>query len=198
MIIKNRFTGNQIMEVTGDTLREANLYRADLHRADLHGADLRGANLRGADLREANLYRADLREADLHGANLHGADLRGANLCGANLLCTVGMSQCPESGAFTGFKKLRDGLIAEIEILPDAKRSSATTRKCRCDKAKVAAITQKDGTPFAGEHGVSQRDMYFTYKVGEVVSVDNFDNDRWNECSTGIHFFITRQEAVDY
>ena len=188
MIIKNRFTGNQIMEVEGDTLHGADLHGADLRGADLYGADLRGANLRGADLREANLYRADLR----------GADLRGADLRGADLLCTVGMSQCPESGAFSGFKKLRDGLIAEIEILPDAKRSSATTRKCRCDKAKVIAITLKDGTPFAGEYGVSQHDSSFLYKIGDIVSVDNYDNDRWNECSTGIHFFITRQEAVDY
>ena len=188
MIIKNRFTGNRILEVEGDTLHGADLHGADLCEADLYGADLHGADLHGADLRGADLYGADLREADLREADLYGADL----------LCTVGMLQCPESGAFTGFKKLRNGLIAEIEILPDAKRSSATTRKCRCDKAKVAAITQKDGTPFAGEHGVSQHDMYFTYKVGEVVSVDNFDNDRWNECSTGIHFFITRQEAVDY
>ena len=178
MIIKNRFTGNKIMEVAGDTLR---------------GADLREANLRGADLRGADLYGADLYAADLR-----GADLREANLGGANLLCTVGMLQCPESGAFTGFKKLRDGLIAEIEILPDAKRSSATTRKCRCDKAKVIAITLKDGTPFAGEYGVSQHDSSFLYKIGDIVSVDNYDNDRWNECSTGIHFFITRQEAVDY
>ena len=173
MIIKNRFTGNQMMEVAGDTLREA-------------------------DLREVGLFGADLRGADLRGANLFEADFRRANLCGADLLCTVGMLQCPESGAFTGFKKLRDGLIAEIEILPDAKRSSATTRKCRCDKAKVVAITQKDGTPFAGEYGVSQHDSSFLYKIGDIVSVDNYDNDRWNECSTGIHFFITRQEAVDY
>ena len=34
--------------------------------------------------------------------------------------------------------------------------------------------------------------------VGDIVRVDNFDKNRWNECSTGIHFFITRQEAVDY
>ena len=183
MIIKNRFTGNQIMEVTGDTLRGADLSEADLREANLCRADFHGADLRGADLRGANLFEADFRRA---------------NLCGADLLCTVGMLQCPESGAFTGFKKLRDGLIAEIEILPDAKRSSATTRKCRCDKAKVIAITLKDGTPFAGEYGVSQHDSSFLYKIGDIVSVDNYDNDRWNECSTGIHFFITRQEAVDY
>jgi hypothetical protein len=38
----------------------------------------------------------------------------------------------------------------------------------------------------------------FAYKVGDMVSVDDFDTNRWNECAPGIHFFITRQEAVDY
>ena len=41
-------------------------------------------------------------------------------------------------------------------------------------------------------------DANFNYKVGETVKVDNFDDDRRNECAPGIHFFITRQEAVNY
>ena len=36
------------------------------------------------------------------------------------------------------------------------------------------------------------------YKVGEIAKVDDFDDDRRNECAPGIHFFITRQEAVDW
>lgn len=36
------------------------------------------------------------------------------------------------------------------------------------------------------------------YEVGKTVSVDDFDENRWHECSTGIHFFITREEAVRY
>nr|DAE41777.1 MAG TPA: hypothetical protein [Caudoviricetes sp.] len=44
----------------------------------------------------------------------------------------------------------------------------------------------------------SDRDSKFIYKVGEIVTVDDFDDNRWNECSTGIHFFINRQEAVNY
>ena len=44
----------------------------------------------------------------------------------------------------------------------------------------------------------SDRDSNFVYKVGEIVEVKNYDEDRWNECSTGIHFFITRDEAVMY
>ena len=28
--------------------------------------------------------------------------------------------------------------------------------------------------------------------------LENFNEDRWNECAAGIHFFITREEAIDY
>jgi hypothetical protein len=33
-------------------------------------------------------------------------------------------------------------------------------------------------------------------QIGRVE--DAFDENRWNECSHGIHFFITRKEAEDY
>ena len=44
----------------------------------------------------------------------------------------------------------------------------------------------------------SNYDKDFIYEKGKYVEVKDFDNNRWNECSTGINFFITRQEAVDY
>ena len=37
-----------------------------------------------------------------------------------------------------------------------------------------------------------------TYVVGEMVYPDSFDENRWNECSHGIHFFINKQNAIDY
>jgi hypothetical protein len=66
-------------------MRETREEIPDVRGADLREANLRGANLREAELYEANLYGADLREADFHGANLTGAILRGAKLHGANL-----------------------------------------------------------------------------------------------------------------
>ena len=194
--------------------------RADLRGADLRWADLRGADLRGADLYRADLYRADLSEAnlrgaylyganlyeaDLNGANLYEANLRGANLRGANLY-KADLSEakidwplvCPEKGSFIGYKICRGGLIVELEIPEDALRSSATTRKCRCSKAKVLSITNLDGSKPNCTEATSKRDPSFVYKVGEIVEVLNFNTDRWDECSAGIHFFITRQEAVDY
>ena len=194
-------------------LRGANLFGANLSDADLPGADLSCANLRGADLSGANLSDADLPGADLSCANLRGADLscanlRGANLFGANLsdasmdqmiwdIHTVFYPlQCPDSGSYIGYKKA-SGLVVELEIPADARRSSATSRKCRASKAKVLSITDINGNP-AGGQVKSNYDPDFVYTIGETVEVSDFDDDRWNECSTGIHHFITRAEAVIY
>ena len=157
------------------------------------------ADLSDADLRYVNLRYVNLSDADLSGANLRGADLRYANLSGAKYNETTSFLalQCPEKGSFIAYKKCRDGLIVELEISEDAKRSSATTRKCRASKARVINITNIDNTETFDE-AISQQDSSFVYKIGETVEIEDFDMDRWNECSSGIHFFITRQEAVNY
>ena len=180
-------------------LSGADLYRANLSGADLRGADLRSADLSGADLRGVDLRGADLRSADLRGVDLRGADLRSADLSGADFSGTYGIPAicCPEEGAFIGFKKAGD-YIVKILILDDAKRSSATNRKCRCSQAKVLSITELDGSETDVTEVESNYDSSFVYRIGEIVEVPNFDDDRWNECSPGIHFFITRQEAVEY
>ena len=170
--------------------------RANLRGADLIGADLIGADLRGANLRDANLIDADLRDADLRGANL-----RGANLIGAKNVPFIPMT-CPETGAFIGWKKARDKnrefRIIKLEICEDARRSSATGRKCRCDKAKVLEIQTLDGKKLKEKTAYSDRDSDFVYEVGKVGEEPTFNEDRFEECASGIHFFINRQEAVEY
>lgn len=188
----------------------ASLDGANLRGADLRGADLYGADLYGADLRDANLYNADLRDAILYGADLYGADLRDANLYDADLRDAKNTNkitwnaqtafyplQCPETGAFIGYKKAA-GKIVMLEICADAKRSSATSRKCRCSKAKVLGITNLDGSESILNEIGSDYDKNFIYRVGETVEVPDFNEDRWSECTAGIHFFITREEAVKY
>ena len=105
--------------------------------------------------------------------------------------------QCPESGSYTAYKKA-DNKIVELLIPTDAKRSSATSRKCRASKAVVVSITTLNGDPYELDHVYSYHDRSFIYRVGETVEVKDFDENRWNECSTGIHHFITRAEAVKY
>ena len=139
--------------------------------------------------------------ANLIGADLSETNLSGANLSGANFIADEDIKypmNCPEKGSFIGFKKVSNNLIVELEITEDALRSSATGRKCRCSKAKVLSITNIDGTDSNANCAVSLRDPAFVYTVGKTVEVPDFDINRWNECAPGIHFFISRQEAVDF
>ena len=164
-------------------------------RADLHDANLCNADLRGADLRNADLRGADLRGADLRGANLRNA--KNTDKIAWNAHTAFYPLQCPETGSFIGYKKAA-GKIVMLEICADAKRSSATSRKCRCSKAKVLSITNLDGSE-SGLSGIgSDYNKNFIYHIGETVEVPDFDDNRWNECASGIHFFITREEAVKY
>ena len=202
-------------------LRNANLYGANLNNADLSSADLNKAVLREADLRESNLSNADLRKADLRKAdlsnadlgeaNIDGADLKEANLLGTNLkntdiVCAVISEDtkidypiaCPETSSFIGYKKAVSEKIVKLQICKDAKRSSATAKKCRCSKALVLAIENMDGSDSGLQEIESHFDPCFIYRVGEIAEVYNFDNDRWRECASGIHFFMDRQDAVEY
>ena len=192
-----------LLWLNGEGGSRANLSNADLRGANLSNADLFGANLRCANLSGADLSGADLRGADLSGADLSCANLFGADLSGAsmdqmmwNIYTVFYPLQCPDSGSYIGYKKA-SGLVVELEIPADARRSSATSRKCRASKAKVLSITDINGNP-AGGQVKSNYDPNFVYAIGETVEVTDFDDNRWNECSTGIHHFITRAEAVIY
>ena len=208
-------------DLRGADLSGANLGGADLSGADLRGADLRGANLSGADLSGANLGGADLSCADLscadlrgadlscaylsgaylRGAYLRGADLSGANLGGADLSCAKEIPYiplaCPSDGAFIGWKKVCGNLI-KLEIPEDARRCSCTSQKCRCDKAKVLSVWNMRLEEEVLEVVNHAYDQETRYKVGEMVYPDSFDENRWNECSHGIHFFINKQDAINY
>ncbi len=145
---------------------------------------MRGANLQGADLQDTNLQDADLR-----GADLRDADLRNS---------THEFPVCPIVGSFIGFKKCRYGKIVKLLILKDAKRSSATTRKCRASKVKVLEIYSYGNSQEKYETAISMHGEDFIYEVGERIEIPDFDENRWNECSTGIHFFLTEEEARRY
>lgn len=161
-----------------------------------------------------------------------GADLFQSTFI--NCLCdthTKGFQLvCPEKGEYIAFKKarvcvykksgksaisdlLKHKLTGSIEELPviielkipkDAKRSSATSRKCRASKAEVLSITSIDGKKrykkaVAGLHTGWHNAGKFVYEVGKTVVPDNgYEENRWIECAAGIHHFITRDEAVAY
>ena len=202
------FSGSVLFEYETDnnTIRDtlvkavftgADLRSAYLRGAYLTGADLTGANLTGADLTGTYLRGADLRGANLTGADLTGAYLRGADLTGADLKKIVAATRIiPEVGSFIGWKKA-DGCLIKLEIPTEAKRhNSLGGRKCRAEFVKVLNIT-KDGKrhskAITAGHGPAT-----IYKIGEIVKPDSYDPDPLIECSNGIHFFISKQEALDW
>jgi uncharacterized protein YjbI with pentapeptide repeats len=188
--IKNRYTGKMIM-----TVSDADLSNADLSDADLSGANLRGADLRGADLSDANLNGADLSDANLNGADLSDANLSDANLSDANLRgskgseLAVAMTRIIPGGDIIGWKKCAGGVIAKLLIKSDTKRSHAFGRKCRAERVTTLELTGANET-VASNYGNGT-----TYTIGMETACDKWDDNWMNECSGGIHFFITREEA---
>jgi hypothetical protein len=188
----------------GANLYGANLYGANLSGADLYGANLSRADLYGANLSRADLSRANLSGADLYGANLSGANLSGANLSGANLSgaknadLVVARTRILPEGSLIGWKKCRDGLIVKLCIPEGAQRSHAFGRKCRAEFADVIEVQTLSGEPHEGP-ARSSHDSTFTYAVGHRVAPRQGFSTNWQEeCESGIHFFITRAEAVAY
>ena len=172
----------------GANLRSANLRSANLSGANLSGADLRSANLEGANLRSADLRSANLRSANLSGANLGGANLGGANLGG----CVLPAYQIPQEGDMTVWKKVQGG-VAKLLIPADAKRTASLIgRKCRAEFVKVLEIIGDQ------EVYLSQHNKKTVYKAGEIVCPDKYDDDPRIECTSGIHFFLTREEAEQW
>ena len=154
------------------------------------------------------LRGADLSDADLRGADLRDANLRDANLSHANhvKLSIAKISILPNEGDIIGWKKAWTDnempptpVIVKLLIPADAQRSNATGRKCRASTARVLDLQDKQGNSLPPDTtAYSGYDTDFTYKKGETIHVEDFDTNRWKECAPGIHFFITRIEAVEY
>lgn len=171
------------------------------HSADVNSIEttLKAAIKASANLRGANLRGAYLSGAYLGGANLGGAYLGGANLSDANLgdaylgdVKNFAFQIIPQEGAFVGWKKLVGGVIAKLEIPAEAKRTSTPIgRKNRAEFVRVIEL-------FGAAEAVSQHDKKTIYRVGEIVRPDSYNGDIRLECTNGIHFFITREEAEAY
>ena len=176
--IKHRWTGAVLYEgLSGMSIRDA-----------LEAANLSDANLIGADLIGANLIGANLRGASLRDANLRGADLIGAKNAGLAIARTRILGE----GSLIGWKKCKGNVIVKLRIPEDAKRSHAFGRKCRAEFVDVLEI-------FGAAEAQSEHDNGKTiYRVGERVVPDSFCENWQDECSNGIHFFITRIEAENY
>ena len=177
---------------------------ADMHSCAVENALFDDCSFRGTNFRQANLKGAAMRYDDLCGADISGANPFSAVLEHANLDGIISDENtkffrlyCPEKGAFLGYKKCFNNRLVQLLIPADAKRTSATMNSCRCSKAKVLSIKSFDYKEEYDE-AWSLVDENFVYRKGQWVEVPDFNEDRWMDSTTGIHFWMTREEAKAY
>ena len=185
--------------------------RADLHEADMSYADMRGVDMSGANMRGANISYANMSYANMSYAKVRSANMRDANMCYANMrsvdmigvdlnnanMCCAKVRSVDRlrkgiklSEPIIGWKKCKNDVLVKLEIPRGAIIFSINNNKCRTDKAKVLEI-------IGGDRAYSNY-KFFSYYVGDVIEIFDFNCEYNVECAKGIHFFKTREEAENY
>lgn len=153
---------------------------------------------------ECSFVNSNLDEAKIH-------DFGYSDLLMRNSKCSHIRMACPEEGSFIAWKKVAYSApygppyeygmgikyaLVKLQIPAEAARSSAGSRKCRCEYADVLDI-EDIGTGRKMNY-VNNYEHPITYTRGKRAYPDSFDPDRWTECSHGIHFFMSKQDALEY
>lgn len=204
------------VDISGWELPEnINFDGAVFTNVDMAGTTFRKCNLNHSWFKECKtkgirfLY-CDVQEANFRWMNFTGADFSGSNF--HHTLFEYATTEditdnedtkfyrmaCPETGPFIAWKCCTELRVVQLLVPADARRVSATAETCRCDRAKVLSIKSIDET-ISYTWAQSTVDPDFYYEVGKWVEPANgFEPNRWRDSSQGIHFFMERQQAVDY
>jgi uncharacterized protein YjbI with pentapeptide repeats len=194
----------------GAFLYEANLHAANLQHANLNAAFAYKANFKKANINNVNFCEANLVAANFAETNLVEAYLKGAIFYRANFGCAeLPKFQIPQRKSLIVYKKLRDEAIATLRIPSRAARTASLSSnspemrsegkfgKCRAEQAFVVAIEDREGKP--ANTGKSWYNDNFIYEVGkEVKPTQNYNPDIRVECTSGVHFFMTKEEAEEF
>ena len=189
------------VDIRGADMSYADMSGANMSYANMNGANISYANMSGANMSYANMSCADMRDADMSCADMRDANMSYANMSCANM-SYANMSCADMRGAdrlrkgiklsepIIGWKKCKNDVLVKLEIPRGAIVFSINNKKCRTDKAKVLEII--------GADRAYSNHKFFSYYVGDVIEVFNFNCEYNVECTEGIHFFKTREEAENY
>lgn len=193
----------------------ANFCSTDMDHVTFTGCDFRNCQFDGARFWKVKFRKCIFDEAFFRDCVFIDCSFEGCSTAFGEVRNCSGFPYvpmaCPEEGEFIGYKKVCLNLvedktaklcagIVKLRIPADAKRSSAGGRKCRCSHAYVEGVYTLRGEALAGVVGISayRASGQIVYEKGKMVYADKWDDDRWNTCSNGIHFFLNCTEAVRY
>lgn len=180
------FAGSRFV---GSCLEHVKCTNVDFASSDMTRSSLVGGDFRGCNLSRTNCDGTNFTASQLEGANLEGLIDTDSTIHFRN--------HCPQDCYIFGYKKCFNNRMVKLLIPKNAKRCSSTTNACRCERARVVAITDMDGNGSYKE-AVSFVDENFIYRLGEMAVADSYHEDRWLDSSHGIHFWMTFEEALGY
>lgn len=190
------FSGHSFVDCS---FHKANLSHCNFEHTWCPHTDFSHANCMGTNFKRANLRFCNFTNANVKGANFYAAVLEDAVLedMVADETTEYFHLQPPNNGAFIAYKKCVADRIVMLYIPEDSQRTSATMRSCRCEKAFVVSIRSFNGKKEYKE-AQSTVDEDFYYEKGKWVYAENFNPNRWYDSTGGIHFWMTREEAMNY
>ena len=125
-----------------------------------------------------------------------------------NVFCGIPTFIINNNGLSFGYKTIIDGVVNSCFLSKknlmkiDDKKALINTvfyrfndienLETKFSKAKVIEISRRKKIAY------SFHDNSFAYELGQEIEIEDFDLMYNVECSTGIHFFLTRDEAVRY
>ena len=170
-----------------------------------------GVSLENSEFQNSKFCSAQVHYFSFNNVNFNNADFLNVKFSSVHELIKTDLSKaknlnlplkCPEEGSFIGWKKCfeeRHGsVIAKLLIPEDAARISGFTNKCRASKSKVLEFQDEAGMTLDINKARSSFDETTVYIKGKIIHADDFDTCPFNTCTHGIHFFMHRQEAIDY
>ncbi len=135
------------------------------------------------------------------------------------------IGKCPETGSFKAWKAVKGNILLQIEIPAGAKRFSGEERKCRASYVKTLKAYRADvnfyreleekesgyevcirnyfDTHLSDISENSKDDCFRTprggiYKIDSITHADHWIDDDPRTCTHGIHFFMAKEDAVDW
>lgn len=204
------------MNLQGWDLSNLDLYKASFENCRLNGAVMNNCradhiafydcDIRNLKLTNSMSRAVSFRYNDMEGIDISGSDIYASVLEDAHNQDKVIYDDrtrwykmsCPEEGAFIAWKCCTDLRVVQMLVPADAKRCMAAMETGRASKVKVLTIKSIDETE-EFDWAQSTVDPDFYYERGQWLEPANgFQEDRWKDSSPGIHFFLDRQQCVDY